>query len=116
MYVLAGDAFLLTLYRGSGFALFNGSRLFVEFAAAGFSEYTSLLTGAAKPAQDQVEWLVLFYSDLGHKIGSPNLLIGDTSSLIGKGIAKKVADYTSRRFKSTIAKLKFSTNGKGGLE
>jgi hypothetical protein len=56
----------VTLNSGSGLALTLGSRLFVEFAAANFSQYTGFFAGALETTQGYVEGFVLFNFDGWH--------------------------------------------------
>ena len=56
----------VTLNSGSGFALTLSGRLFVEFAATDFSQYTGFFAGALETTQSYVEWFILFQFDGGH--------------------------------------------------
>ena len=51
----------VTLNSGSGLALTLSGRLFVEFAATDFSQYTGFFAGALETAQGDVERLVVTY-------------------------------------------------------
>lgn len=56
----------VTLNSGSGLALTLSGRLFVEFAATDFSQYTGFLAGALETTQSYVEGFVLFNFDGWH--------------------------------------------------
>ena len=56
----------VTLNSGGCFALTLGSRLFIEFTAANFGQYTGFFTGALEATQGYVEGFVLFNFDGWH--------------------------------------------------
>ena len=58
--VFAGNLFQVTLNGSSGFTLTLRSRLFIEFAAANFGQYASLLARTLKATQCYIKRLIFF--------------------------------------------------------
>ena len=59
--------FLVTFDGGGGLALAHGGRLFVKLTATYFREYTGFFTGPLESSQRDIERLVFFDSNVGHK-------------------------------------------------
>src|SRR5690606_20895116 len=86
----------VTLHGSGCLALTLGGRLFVEFAAADFSQYTGFFAGALEATQSYVEGFVLFNFDGGHP-GRTFQLPGVVNALLQaalEDVFSRVADVT----------------------